>query len=334
MSALALLLGLTAPVAIARIGEAPATVIERLADYAPVPAAEGDALVAASDFEFSVHDVDGVTVAVSGEGALNDANIRFLGSLVGAASGYGDGIAGPVADFFRSRAADLRGIGEVPIEVVDYLMHVQVEEGEPDRVSVRLVPDVVDEALFGEPAQVLGSPEARYVIREYTDLQCPFCAAFAAEGMPLVEELVAGGDVRFELHHFPLKSIHPNAAGAAEAAECVAAAAEGDEDAFWVYQDALFEQQARWSGLPDPVNTFVAIATEAGLPAEGLALCVRSGTFTEKVEAGYRSAVEDLRLTGTPSVFVDGLKLGDYRSMEEYQRLMRLSDALEATDAP
>lgn len=332
---LLLLLWLTLPLALAQIGEAPSTITDSLAGYAPVMTQDG-AYSAANDFQFSVQAVDGVTIGVSGQGALNDANMRFLGALVGAASGYGDGIAGPVADFFRSRSSDLVGAGEVPIEVIEYLMYVTVEEGSPASVAIRFQPDVTDEALFGPPAHVLGPPDARYVVREFTDLQCPYCAAFAAEGMPVVQQLLERGDVRFELFHFPLKSIHPNATAAAEAAECVAdeAAANGGaaagEEAFWGYQDALFLQQSRWSGLPDPVDTFVAIATEAGLPAEGMALCVRSGRFTDQIEASYVNAVEDLRLTGTPTVFVGGLKLGDYRNVDGFLRLMRLADALAA----
>ena len=80
----------------------------------------------------------------------------------------------------------------------------------------------------------------------------------------------------------------------------------------------------RWS-----INV-VTIATEAGVPAEGLGLCVRSGRYNDLVEASYQNAVQDLRLTGTPSVFVGGLKVGDYASMDEYLRLIRLYDALSA----
>ena len=51
---------------------------------------------------------------------------------------------------------------------------------------------------------------------------------------------------------------------------------------------------------------------------------------THAAHQDCRHAVQDLRLTGTPSVFVGGLKVGDYASMDEYLRLMRLSDALGA----
>jgi len=335
----ALLLLAALPTAAAQIGEEPGSVAAALSDYAPEPAGQAGTYTAASDFVFVVHDVGGVTIGVSGEGVLNDANMRFVGALVGAATGYGESIAGPVADFFRSRSADLVGQGEVPIEVVEYLMHVTVSAGEgeaPPTLAIRFEPDVIAEELFGAPAHVLGPADARYVVREFTDLQCPFCAQFLELGMPVVEQLLERGDVRFEVFHFPLKSIHPNAMAAAEATECVAEGAaeqagpEAGEAAFWTFHDALFREQARWSGLADPVNMFVTIATEAGVPAGGLGLCVRSGRFTDLVEASYRNAVQDLSLTGTPSVFLGGLRVGDYASIDDYLRLMRLADALGA----
>src|SRR5690606_34118914 len=125
---------------------------------------------------------------------------------------------------------------------------------------VRFEPQVVADELFGPAAHALGPADATYVVREFTDLQCPFCARFAEQGMPVVRQLLERGDVRFEVHHFPLKSIHPNATVAAEASECVAdearsaGGAQAGEDAFWTFTDALYAQQQRWAQLPDPIQ--------------------------------------------------------------------------------
>src|SRR5690606_33245056 len=154
-------------------------------------------------------------------------------------------------------------------------------------------------------------------IRVFSDFQCPFCANFAANAMPIVEsDLLVRGDVRFELHHFPLRGIHPNANVAAEASECVAA--EAGEAAFWTYHDALFAQRERWAALTDPVETFVTMAQELSLPSENLGTCLRSGDYTDVVESAYRAAAEGLLLTGTPTVFLNGLKVGDYGQLENY----------------
>ncbi|HZW27083.1 MAG TPA: thioredoxin domain-containing protein, partial [Trueperaceae bacterium] len=320
--------------ALAQLGQEPATILDQLRGYGVREAGAGHE--SASGFAFGIEESLGTAVAVEGEGELTDANARFIGALIGAASGYGSGIASPVTDFFRTRTAELADAGEVVVQVQEYLMEVEVTGGEPARVRVRFEPQSVPEELFGPPAHALGPADARYVVREFTDLQCPFCANFAAQGMPLIARLLERGDVRFELHHLPLKSVHPNATVAAEAAECVAAeagAAGGDqagEDAFWMFADALFAQQSRWAELPDPLEQFVAIAAEAGLAVEELPTCVRTGRFSDLVEESYRVAVQDLGITGTPTIFVDGLRVGDYLDPESYERLMRLSDAMAA----
>lgn len=336
---LALLLFTFTSLAAAQIGEPTQDLVAQLEEYAPKSSPDRLSFTAASDFTYSIRSGNGVTLAVSGSGVLNDANVRFLGALIGAASGYGEGIAGPVADFFRSQAAELAGSGEVALEVMEYLMYVEVAAEEPRTVQVRFEPQRISADRFAAGAHSLGPADARYVVREFTDFQCPFCAVFAAEGLALIEsELLPRGDVRFELHHFPLKSIHPNAVVAAEASECVAleaaeASPQAGEDAFWAFQQALFEEQQAWSDLPDPVNTFVAMAGELGLPNAELATCLRSGRVGEAIEASYKTASQDLHITGTPTVFLNGFKVNDYRDLESYLKLMRLSDALEVEDA-
>lgn len=311
--------------ALAGLGDPEEALLAELEAYSPVPTEQG--YTAADGFAFDFVSEDGVAVAVTGNGRLSDANVRFVGALLAVASGYGGDIAAPIADFFRTRADDLVGAGPVPIQVVDYDLTATVTGAAPSELELVFEPRRVSETLFPPAAHALGPADAPYVIRVFSDFQCPFCAGFVNNAMPLIEsELLTRDDVRFELHHFPLRSIHPNANVAAEAAECVAA--EGGEDAFWAFHDELFAQSQRWADQADPVETFLAIAQELDLPSESLSTCLRSGEFSDEVEAAYRAATEGLLLTGTPTVFLNGLKVGDYVDLETYLRLMRLSDAL------
>lgn len=311
--------------ALAGLGDSVDELLTDLEAYAPKP---GDGGYSAADgFSFDFVSQDDVAVAVTGHGRLSDANVRFVGALLAVASGYGDDIAAPISDFFRTRAADLVGAGAVPIQVVDYDLTATVTGDAPGELEFVFEPRRVSQSLFPAATHALGPADAPYVVRVFSDFQCPFCANFVTNAMPLIErELLPRDDVRFELHHFPLRSIHPNANVAAEAAECVAA--EAGEESFWVFHDELFAQQQRWANLTDPVDTFVAIAEELDLPRERLSTCLRSGEYSDVVETAYRAAAEGLMLTGTPSVFLNGLKVGDYVDLETYLRLMRLSDAL------
>ena len=80
---------------------------------------------------------------------------------------------------------------------------------------------------------VKGNPNADVVLVEYSDLQCPACAAYH----PVVKEVVEqySDEIRFEYKHFPLP-MHPYAIQAAVAAE-----AAGQQGMFFEFHDLLFE---------------------------------------------------------------------------------------------
>jgi len=318
------------PTAAASIGEAPSSIVDALKSYQP--AASNGGFTAASDFTFQIDSASNIALAVTGSGSMNDANVRFASDLIGAATGYGQGIAGPAAQFFRSRLGDLAGKGPSAIGVEEYELHLTVTGDAPYHLDFTLKPQTVDPSTFPPAAHSIGPADAKHVIREFSDFQCPFCARFATDVFPqLKAKLLAGGDVRFEFHYFPLKTIHPNAMIAAETAECVTAA--NDPASFWTYHDALFASQDQWSGLPDPLSALLTIATDAGLKTDGVQQCVKDGTYNAAIEKAYQQAGGQLHLTGTPTLFVDGLKVGDYTQLASYQRLITLSDAMRASAA-
>jgi len=316
------------PVAFASIGEAPSTIMDALKSYQPAPADGG--FTAASGFHFQVDSASNIAVAVSGKGSLNDANVRFAGDLIGAATGYGQGIAGPAAQFFRTQAANYAGKGPTAVGVEEYVLHLTVTGQAPYDVSFTLQPQTVDPSLFPATDHSYGPKDAKHVVRIFSDFECPFCKRFAEDVMPQLKTVLLGkGDVRVEFHYFPLKSIHPNAMSAAEAAECVTAA--NDPAAFWTYHDALFASQSDWAALQDPVDALVKVAADAGLKTDGVATCIRDGTYSNTVEKAYQAATQGLQLSGTPTIFVDDLKVGDYTKLASFTRLFTLSDALRAS---
>lgn len=83
------------------------------------------------------------------------------------------------------------------------------------------------------------NPEATVVLTEYSDFQCPACAAF----QPVLDETLDlyGDSIRFEYKHFPLP-IHKFATNAAIAAE-----AASQQGKFFEYGALLFENQTEWS---------------------------------------------------------------------------------------
>ncbi len=148
---------------------------------------------------------------------------------------------------------------------------------------------------------VKGNPEATVTLVEYSDFQCPACAAF----QPVVEQLLTeyGDQLRFEYKHFPLFNIHPNAREAAVAAE-----AAGQQGKFYEYHDALFVNQAEWSAAAIPGTLFIKYATDLGLNVDQFKRQLKSSILRDKVLAEFNEGRE-LEITGTPTFFLNGQKM-------------------------
>lgn len=111
-----------------------------------------------------------------------------------------------------------------------------------------------------EDPLAIGDVDAPIVLTEWTDLRCPFCAAFGRDTMPeLVEEYVDEGLVRIEVHDVAFFGEQSEDAS-------VAARAAGEQGRFFAYLDAVYEA-APSSGHPDlERDDLVAFAEKAGVP--------------------------------------------------------------------
>lgn len=75
---------------------------------------------------------------------------------------------------------------------------------------------------------------AKAILIEFSDFQCPYCAAAAPQVRSFLEQ---HPEVAFVYKHLPLQDLHPEAISAAKAAW-----AAGQQGKFWQYHDALFAQ--------------------------------------------------------------------------------------------
>ena len=71
---------------------------------------------------------------------------------------------------------------------------------------------------------VLGPANAPITLIEFSDYQCPFCRKWQVEVFPKLKEKY-GDKIRFVYRDFPLYGNHPEAAPAAQAANCPTASA-------------------------------------------------------------------------------------------------------------
>lgn len=146
----------------------------------------------------------------------------------------------------------------------------------------------------------MGDPDAPLTLMDFSDYQCPSCAAFTFRAKPILEsQYIEEGLVRFVYYDFPLVDGHRNAFLAARAARCA-----GDQERYWEYHDVLFGEQSRWAGQSDPFGSFVDYAEEAGVDRGEFRSCLGSDRHADVVTANMRLG-EQLGVSGTPTLFLD-----------------------------
>ncbi|MFA6095326.1 MAG: thioredoxin domain-containing protein [Candidatus Paceibacterota bacterium] len=128
---------------------------------------------------------------------------------------------------------------------------------------------------------ILGNPDAKIVIVEYSDTECPFCKRFHTTLKQIMKEYGAKGDVAWVYRSFPIPSLHPKAQKEAEALEC--AAELGGNTAFWKYTDRIYEITPANNGLD--AAELPKIAEYAGLDVAAFNSCLSSGSMAAKVKA-------------------------------------------------
>jgi protein-disulfide isomerase len=160
-----------------------------------------------------------------------------------------------------------------------------------------------------------GPADAKVVIQQWGDFQCPFSRTAAATMAAVEQEF--GGSVRSVWRHLPLP-FHVNAELAAEAAEEVLA--QKGQAAFWQYHDRLFEAQGEVGGLERPSLQKLAVAL--GVDPLRFKAALDSGRHRAKVAADA-DAARHAGIQGTPSFVINGYFLGGAQQLRSFRRTIR-----------
>ncbi|MEY3470711.1 MAG: hypothetical protein RLZZ223_61 [Candidatus Parcubacteria bacterium] len=170
--------------------------------------------------------------------------------------------------------------------------------------------EVTDEDTY------LGNKNAKVTLVEYSDFQCPACKSYESIIKQLLDSY-SPDDLRIVYRHFPLRSIHPNADLAAQAAE-----AAGEEGKFWEMKDLLFEKQSEWAKEKDPRGLFGAYAKAIGLDVAEFDEDLKSDDDSkERVEKDYQSGVA-IGVNSTPTFILNGVIIKNPQTVDEFKALI------------
>jgi protein-disulfide isomerase len=147
-----------------------------------------------------------------------------------------------------------------------------------------------------------GPDKAPVTIVEFSDLQCPHCK----DAQPVIDKLLTEEpNARFVFQNFPLPS-HNWAAKAANYADCIG---RSSKDAFWKFVQGTFDAQSSITEA-NADEKLTAIADTAGVKGADMATCAAKADTKTRVEQSVALG-QSVGVTGTPTVFVNGRRIGN-----------------------
>lgn len=241
----------------------------------------------------------------------------FNGLVIGliAAVGVAAFFAGSYVSGFDSNQITQKDLSDAMAKLELKILQNQLPSSQPKQST----------KISADDDPVRGNADAPITIIEFSDFQCPFCARFHIQTLPLLlENYIDAGKAKLVYRDFPIQGIHPNAIPAAAAAECA-----DEQGKYWEYHDKLFENQNQWNQLetPDAVSIFGQYAKEIELNQEQFDVCLTTGKYIDEI----RKDLDDGReygVSGTPGFFIGNEELGfvELKGAQPFENFQKVLD--------
>lgn len=174
--------------------------------------------------------------------------------------------------------------------------------------------EIANVAPVSEKDITNGENKAKVTLIEYSDFQCPACAAYH----PIVTQLLTEykGKIYFVYRMFPLTNIHPNAKISSQAAY-----AAYKQNKFFEMGDLLFSNQKDWQAESDPRGIFMDYAKSLKLDAKKFQDDMNSDEAKKYVEDSENQAQSE-GMNQTPTFVVNGVKIKNPAGYEEFKKII------------
>jgi protein-disulfide isomerase len=161
-----------------------------------------------------------------------------------------------------------------------------------------------------------GPADAAVTVVEFSDLQCPHCK----EAQPTVDKLMSEEkNARLVFQNFPLPA-HDWAAKAAYYADCIG---RSSSDAFWKFIQNVYNAQTEINAANSD-EKLTALADQAAVKGSDIAACAAKPETAGRVQRSVALGAS-LEVTGTPTLFINGRKIGNVSGLP-YEVLKGLTE--------
>jgi len=151
----------------------------------------------------------------------------------------------------------------------------------------------------------LGSAGAKVQVTEYASASCSHCAKFNNTVFPAFKaNYVDSGKVHYTLKEFLTPPEEVAAAGFL-VARCAG------KDKYFTVLDAIYKNQAEMFQTGDFRGVLLRIAQSSGMTEDQFNKCVSDPDALKALNARVQKAINDDKITGTPTFFVNGKKVAE-----------------------
>lgn len=160
----------------------------------------------------------------------------------------------------------------------------------------------------------LGNASSSIVVVNFADFECPVCL----EEYPIFRTISNkyAKDVLFIFRNYPVTG--DNSSMLAQLGLCA-----NEQGKFWQLHDKLFANQGKLSNSDD----LKKIATSAGVNWQKIQACLAAETYREAVLQDISDAL-DLGVQGTPTFFINGVKLEGAVTLATWEEIIKKAKEL------
>jgi len=182
-----------------------------------------------------------------------------------------------------------------------------------------IIPAPRTEALPNPNGLSLGDPKALVTIDAFEDFQCPACQYFTQNVEPqIITYLVIPGKARFVFHNYPFID-GAGASGSGESNQAAnASMCANEQGKFWDMQTIIYTNWESENKGHFNDRFLKAMAEKIGVDMNSFNSCFNSNKYLNDIQADFDLG-EKMGVTGTPTVFVNGTRVGAEGKIATFQ---------------
>jgi protein-disulfide isomerase len=174
----------------------------------------------------------------------------------------------------------------------------------------------------------VGDPNAPVTIDVFEDFQCSACKRFTDNTEPLIiQNLVTSGKARYVFHNYSFLDGDGAGNGGESDQAANASMCANEQDKFWDMHSVLY---ANWNSENQGAfsdRRLQAMAESIELDMNAFNSCFNANKYEAEIQADFDLGKE-MGVSGTPTVFVNGRRVGQGNTVPSYDEIAQAVNAI------